>query len=196
MIAYEPLMVAMPLAKWLGEFVVKERRIPTGDEVREFFKSVGFEEVFLDKGMAVHRNRFILAITLPKKNTLVIDLLSSSGELSDALEVIAYHDKQIEGYIIDIIPANELEFEGNVGLEPAIIDDKNFELKSTPVLGYFEEEKEEISLVIDEEAYNLWKKSGKLEICPICGAEGLVWKESFAYCPSCGFGIRIRGEKK
>jgi len=193
---YEPLMLAMPLAKWMGEFIIKNKKLPGGDDVRKFLKECGLEEICLDEGLALHRGRFVLTLTFPAKEHVIVDIISSSGELSDALEVITYHDRKLEAYVIEIIPANELEFEGNIGLEPVIIDEKSFELKSYPVLGHFEEEEDGVFLIIDSETYRIWKGSRKLGICPICGAEGLVWRKNKAYCDSCGFGIKIKVERE
>lgn len=196
MVIYEPLMLAIPLAKWIGEFIVENKKLPSGDEVREFLKGLYFEEICLDRGLAIHRGNFVIALTFPKREHLIIDIISSSGELSDALEILTYHDKKIESFVVEIVPANEFEFEGNIGLEPIIIDDKSFELKSYPVLGHFEEEKEGVVLVIDMKNYRRWKESGKLNVCPICGADDLAWKEDFAYCGSCGFGIKVKEDKE
>lgn len=196
---YEPLMLAMPLSKWMSEFIIKNKKLPRGDDVRKFLKECGLEEICLDEGLVLHRGKFILTLTFPAKKSkehIIVDIISSSGELSDALEIIAYHDRKLEAYVIEIIPANELEFEGNIGLEPVIIDEKSFELKSCPVLGHFEEEEGGMFLVIDSETYRIWKDSGKLDICPICGAEGLAWRKNEAYCDSCGFGIKVEREKQ
>lgn len=193
---YEPLMLAMPLAKWMGEFIIENKKLPTGDDVRKFLKENNLEEICLDEGLVLHRGKFVLTLTFPAKEHLIVDIISSSGELSDALEIIAYHDRKLEAYVIEIIPANELEFEGNIGLEPVIIDDKSFELKSYPVLGHFEEEKDGVFLIIDNKTYQIWKESGKLDICPICGAEGLAWRRNEAYCDSCGFGIKFKEEEQ
>ncbi|MBO8174144.1 MAG: hypothetical protein H0Z18_02675 [Thermococcus sp.] len=193
---YEPLMLAMPLAKWMGEFIIENKKLPTGDDVRKFLIENNLEEICLDEGLVLHRGKFVLTLTFPAKEHIIVDIISSSGELSDALEIIAYHDRKLEAYVIEIIPANELEFEGNIGLEPVIIDDKSFELKSYPVLGHFEEEKDGVFLIIDSRTYQRWKESGKLDICPICGAEGLAWRRNEAYCDSCGFGIKVKEEKQ
>ena len=193
---YEPLMLAMPLAKWMSKFIIENKKLPTGDDVRKFLKENNLEEICLDEGLVLHRGKFVLTLTFPAKEHLIVDIISSSGELSDALEIIAYHDRKLEAYVIEIIPANELEFEGNIGLEPVIIDDKSFELKSYPVLGHFEEEKDGVFLIIDSETYQRWKESGKLDICPICGAEGLAWRRNEAYCDSCGFGIKFKEEEQ
>ncbi|ADT84585.1 hypothetical protein [Thermococcus barophilus] len=193
---YEPLMLAMPLAKWMSEFIIENKKLPTGDDVRKFLRYNNLEEICLDEGLVLHRGKFVLTLTFPAKEHIIVDIISSSGELSDALEVIAYHDRKLEAYVIEIIPANELEFEGNIGLEPVIIDDKGFELKSYPVLGHFEEEKDGVFLVIDSETYQRWGESGKLDICPICGAEGLAWRKNEAYCNSCGFGIKVKGGRQ
>ncbi|NJE08152.1 hypothetical protein E3E31_06395 [Thermococcus sp. M39] len=193
---YEPLMLAMPLAKWMGEFIIENKKLPTGDDVRKFLIENNLEEICLDEGLVLHRGKFVLTLTFPAKEHIIVDIISSSGELSDALEIIAYHDRKLEAYVIEIIPANELEFEGNIGLEPVIIDDKSFELKSYPVLGHFEEEKDGVFLIIDSRTYQRWEESGKLDICPICGAEGLAWRRNEAYCDSCGFGIKVKEEKQ
>ncbi|WP_048151586.1 membrane protein [Palaeococcus ferrophilus] len=191
MITYEPIMLAMPLARRITEFIARERRLPEGDELRVFLKEFGLEESCLDRGMAVYRNPFVLAIILPGTEHAVVDVISSSGELSDALEVIAYHDKEVNAYYVEIVPASEVTFEGNVGLEPAIIDAESFEMESYPVFGHFEERDDGIYLILDEEAYSNWKASEKLHTCPICGAEGVAWKGEKAFCPSCGFGFEV-----
>ncbi len=184
---YEPVMLAMPLARKLGELITASKRLPNGDEVRQVLKGFGLEERYLDRGLALHRERFIITLTFPGTEHLIVDVISSNGELSDALEVIAYHDRKLEAYVVEILPANELGFEGNIGLEPVIIDDKTFEFKSAPVLGHFEEHKNGIFLIIDGETYSRWKAR---ETCPICGGK-LAWKGEEAYCVDCGYGIKV-----
>jgi len=191
MIIYEPIMLAIPLAKRIKDQILRERKIPDGDELRKILTSFGLEETCLNRGLALFRSKYILALLIPSREYATVNIISSTGDLSDALELMIYHDKTLNAYIIDIVPANELEFEGNVGIEPVIIDAETFELKSTPVLGHFEKENGEIFLVISENTYDVWKKSGKLELCPICGADGLVWQKGIAYCSSCGFGIKV-----
>jgi len=191
MIIYEPIMLAMPLAERIKDQILRERKIPDGDDLRKILTSLGLEEMCLNRGLALFRSKYILALLIPSKEYATVDIISSTGDLSDALELMIYHDKTLNAYIVDIVPANELEFEGNVGIEPVIIDAETFELKSTPVLGHFEKENGEIFLVISEKTYDVWKKSGKLEVCPICGADGLVWQKGIAYCSSCGFGIKV-----
>lgn len=191
MITYEPVMLAMPLARRIAKFIVEKRRLPGGDELRAFLRELGLEESCLDRGMAVYRSPFVLAIILPGTEHAVIDILSSSGELSDAFEVIAYHDKEVNAYYVEIVPASEVTFEGNVGLEPVIIDAESFEMESYPVLGHFEERDDGIYMVLDGEAYSNWKVSEKIHTCPICGAEEVAWKGEKAFCPSCGFGFEV-----
>jgi len=191
MIIYEPIMLAMPLAERIKDQILQERKMPSGEDLRKILTSLGLEETCLDRGLALFRSKHILALLIPSKEYITVDIISSTGDLSDALELMVYHDKKLNAYIVDIVPANELEFEGNIGLEPVIIDAETFELKSTPVLGHFENENGEIFLMISEKTYDAWKESGKLEVCPICGADELVWQGKIAYCSSCGFGIKV-----
>lgn len=190
---YEPVNLAMPLAKELGERIMESGSLPGGDDVRRILKGMGLEESCLDRGVALLRSGEVMAIVLPRGEALVIDVISASGELSDALEVIAYRDRQLNAFIVEILPANDLEYEGNIGLEPVIIDAETLELKSNPVLGHFEEDDEGPFLVIDRETYERWKGSGKLGTCPVCGGE-LAWKGERAYCRDCGYGVRVRGK--
>lgn len=193
MIGYEPVMVAMPLAKYMGEFIREKRRLPGRKDIEEIMTLLNLERKHVEGDLCFYRGRFVVALCFSREKHLIIDVISSTGELSDALEVIAYKDEQLDSYIIEILPANELEFEGNIGIEPVIIDARTFDLESAPVLGHFEEGEEGISLIIDRDTYDRWKESEKLDICPICGSEDLAWSEELAYCPSCGFGIKIEG---
>ncbi|NJE43203.1 hypothetical protein [Thermococcus sp. GR6] len=187
---YEPITLAMPLAKWIGDFIMERGHLPSGEDVRETMKSFGLEEICLDKGLAVFRGRFLIALVFPRNENLVIDVISSSGELSDALEVIAYHDKKIEAFVVEILPTNDLEYEGNIGIEPTIIDEESLELESSPVLGHFEEDEEGMFLVIDGETYERWKEEDDIHTCPICGGE-LAWRKEKAYCADCGYGVKV-----
>ncbi|USS41737.1 hypothetical protein NF865_10135 [Thermococcus aggregans] len=191
MIIYEPVMLAMPLAERIKDKILQERKVPSADDLRKILTSLGLEEACLDRGLALFRSKYVLALLIPSKEYITVDIISSTGDLSDALELMVYHDKKLNAYIVDILPANELEFEGNIGLEPVIIDAETFELKSTPVLGHFEKENGEIFLVISEKTYDAWKESGKLEVCPICGADELVWQKGTAYCNACGIGVKV-----
>ncbi|ASJ15069.1 hypothetical protein [Thermococcus radiotolerans] len=187
---YEPVTLAMPLAKEIGEFIRREGKLPSGDELREILKGLGLEEGCLDRGLALYRSRFVIALAFPRGETVVVDAISSSGELSDALEVIAYHDRKLGAFVVEILPTNDLEYEGNVGIEPIIVDEKTLELESNPVLGHFEEDEEGLFLVIERETYERWREEGDINICPICGGE-LAWKGERAYCQDCGYGVRV-----
>ncbi|WP_148883215.1 transposase [Thermococcus aciditolerans] len=187
---YEPVTLAMPLAKRIGELILEKGRLPEGDEIREFMREFGLEESCLDRGMAIYRTKFLVALAFPRGENVVIDVISSSGELSDALEVIAYRDRELGAFVVEILPANDLEYEGNIGIEPIIIDEKTLEPESNPVLGHFEEDSEGLFLVIDRETYSRWRKNGDPHTCPICGGE-LAWKGEKAYCRDCGYGVRV-----
>ncbi len=187
---YEPVTLAMPLAKEIGEFIRREGRLPSGNELREMLKSFGMDESCLDRGLALYRSRFLIALAFPREGTLVVDVISSSGELSDALEVIAYNDKKLGAFVVEILPSNDLEYEGNIGVEPVIIDEKTLELESNPILGHFEEDEEGLFLVIDRETYGRWRGEGDVHTCPLCGGE-LAWKGERAYCQDCGYGVRV-----
>ncbi|WP_367884083.1 hypothetical protein [Thermococcus sp. JCM 11816] len=64
----------------------------------------------------------------------MIDVIPATGEVSDALEVIAYHDRKLNALILEVLPpANDIEYEGgNIGVEPAIISLESGELESAP----------------------------------------------------------------
>ncbi|NJE62009.1 hypothetical protein [Thermococcus sp. 21S7] len=187
---YEPVTLAMPLAKEVGEFIRRKGKLPGGDELREMLKGLGLEESCLDRGLALYRSRFVIALAFPREETVIVDAISSSGELSDALEVIAYHDRKLRAFVVEILPTNDLEYEGNIGIEPIIIDEKTLEPKSNPVLGHFEEDEEGLFLVIDHWTYERWNEEGDSSICPVCGGE-LTWKGEKAYCRDCGYGVRV-----
>jgi len=85
--------------------------------------------------------------------------------------VIAYHDKKIGAFMVEILPTNDLEYEGNISIEPIIIDKKSLELESSLVLGHFEKDEEGMFRVIDGETYKRWKEEDDIHTCPICGGE-------------------------
>ncbi|AFK21863.1 membrane protein [Pyrococcus sp. ST04] len=190
---YEPIMGAFPVAKRLWKKIVDVKGIPDPEEVSSLLEDIGLKKLYAGEGLAIFRNKFVIALLIPQKNMIVIDFISASGDLSDALELIAYYDKEIECYVVEILPANELEYEENLGIEPVIIDAKTFELKSYPVLGEFTQGKKTIYLHIDEETYKLWKESGKLNVCPVCGGE-LRWRGKKAVCVECGIEVIVHEE--
>jgi len=187
---WEPITVAVPLAKRMTEVMVAEKRLPSGDEVREFLKELGLEELYVGKGVALFRSRDVVVLLFPRES-LVVDVIPASGEVSDALEVIAYHDRKLNSLILEVLPANDLEYEGNIGLEPVVVNLETGELESVPVLGDFEEEEDGIYLVVDRETFERWKGTGNLETCPLCGGE-LVWRGKRALCLDCGYGVKVR----
>ncbi|ASJ06106.1 hypothetical protein [Thermococcus pacificus] len=187
---YEPVNLAMPLAKELDEIIMERGGVPDGETVRRILKEFGLEEACLGRGVTVFRNGDVIALLLPRGDVLMVDIIPASGELSDALEVIAYRDKQLNAFIVEILPANDIEYEGNIGLEPAIIDAETLELESSPVLGHFEEDEEGLFLVIDRETYERWKESESTDTCPVCGGE-LAWKGEGAYCRDCGYRVKV-----
>ena len=188
--SYDPVTLAMPLAERITRLIIERRRLPEGDEVKKVLGELGLEDLYSGRGLALHRNRYFITLLLPRE-ALVVDIIPSSGELSDSVEVIAYHDRKLGAFVVEIVPANDLEYEGNIGLEPAIIDEKTLELKSSPIFGHFEEEKDGLYLVIDGGTYERWKETGKLNVCPICGGE-LTWRKEKAFCPECGYGVRVK----
>ncbi len=187
----EPITVAIPLAKRMMNVMVTEKRLPGGDEVKEFLRELGLEELYAGKGVALFRSRDVVVLLFPRES-LIVDVIPASGEVSDALEVIAYHDRKLNSLILEILPANDLEYEGNIGLEPVIVNLETGELESTPVLGDFEEEKDGIYLLIDRETFERWKENGNIETCPICGGE-LAWRGKKAVCLDCGYGVKVKG---
>ncbi|AIU69113.1 membrane protein [Thermococcus eurythermalis] len=187
----EPIAVAVPLAKRMMDVIVSEKRLPSGEEVKESLKELGLEELYSGKGLALLRSRDVVALIFPREN-IVVDVLPASGEVSDALEVIAYHDKKLNSLILEILPANDLEYEGNIGIEPVIVNLETGELESVPVLGDFEEDKDGFYLVIDEETFERWKEEGDLNTCPLCGGE-LSWRGKRGLCLDCGYGVKVRG---
>ncbi|AMM53116.1 zinc ribbon domain-containing protein [Pyrococcus kukulkanii] len=191
---YEPIMGAFPIAKKLWRTIVENKGLPSPDAVAKMLESMGLEKLFLGKGLGVFRNNFVIALLIPRENMIVVDFISATGDLSDALELIAYYDREIDCYVVEIIPANELEYEENLGVEPVIIDAKTFELKSYPVLGEFKQGKKTIILKVDNETYKLWKESGKLNVCPVCGGE-LRWRGRRAVCTDCGVEVVIDEER-
>jgi len=192
MITYDPITLAMPLSKVIGEFILENGRLPEGDELKGIMRRFGIEESCLDRGMMVYRTKFLVILVFRGRENVVIDIIPSTGELSDALEVIAYKDKKLGAVVVEIVPANDLEYEGNIGIEPIIIDERTLELESNPVLGHFEEDENGISLVIDRKTYERWKSRGDVQTCPICGGE-LAWEGEKAYCWDCGYGLRVKG---
>ena len=190
--SYDPVTLAMPLAEKITRRVIETGTLPEADDVRNILRELGLEELYTGKGLALHRNRYLVTLLFPRE-VLIVDVIPSSGELSDAVEVVAYHDRELGAFVVEILPANDLEYEGNIGLEPAIIDEKTLELKSSPVFGHFEEGKDGLYFVIDGGTYERWRESGKLDTCPICGGE-LAWRGKDALCPECGYGVKVVGE--
>ncbi|ASJ15864.1 hypothetical protein A3L04_01625 [Thermococcus chitonophagus] len=191
---YEPIMGAFPIAKKLWRKIIENKGLPSPDAVGKMLESIGLEKLFLGKGLGVFRNNFVIALLIPRENMIAVDFVSATGDLSDALELIAYYDREIDCYVVEIIPANELEYEENLGVEPVIIDAKTFELKSYPVLGEFKQGKKTIILKVDSETYKLWKESGKLNVCPVCGGE-LRWRGKRAVCTDCGIEVVVDEER-
>ncbi|MBC7095519.1 hypothetical protein [Thermococcus sp.] len=191
MIIYEPIMLAMPLTNKIKEHIIRGKALPDAEIVRKILTDLGLKKSCLDGELALFKSRHLFVVVLSPREYITIDIISSSGDLSDAMEIMIYHDKTLDSYIVEIVPVNELEFEGNIGIEPVIIDAKTFELKSNPVLGHFEKGNGEVFLVIDESTYKKWEESNKTDHCPICGAKELTWHEKVAYCDSCGFGVKV-----
>ncbi|MBP1911292.1 hypothetical protein [Thermococcus stetteri] len=187
--AYDPVTVAIPLAYRLEKVILERKSLPSGDEVKEILKELGLEELYSGKGLSLLRNRDVVVLVFPREN-LVIDVIPATGEVSDALEVIAYHDRKLNALILEVLPANDIEYEGNIGVEPAIISLDSGELESAPVFGEFKEEGGEIYLVVDRDTFQRWKESGKLDVCPVCGGE-LSWRGKKAVCLDCGYRVKV-----
>jgi hypothetical protein len=185
----EPVAIALSLSKRLMEKALSAKAIPSAYDTLRILQELGMEEVCTGKGLAVYRSKDVVALLFPLEG-LIVDLISASGDLSDAVELVAYHDKKLNAFIIETIPASDIKYEGNIGLEPVIIDSNTGELMSTPVLGDVIIEKDGPVLLIDGETYNKWKEVGKTDTCPICGGE-LRWKGKEAICIDCGYRIRV-----
>ncbi len=188
--SYEPVNVAMPLAKKLQESIRENGRLPDGVELRKIVGEVGGEEICMGRGVSAFRAGEVVGVILPGRDRITVELIPAEGGIGEALEVVAYQDHDLGAFIVEIVPASDIEYEGNIGLEPVIIDAESLELRSTPVLGSFEEEREGAFLVIDRKTHGRWKESGKLDVCPICGGK-LIWEGEKAYCRDCGYGIRV-----
>ncbi|WP_457741911.1 hypothetical protein [Thermococcus sp.] len=188
----EPISIAVPLAKRIMKIAVGEKRLPREDEIGKFLIELNLEELYRGRELALFRDRDVVVIVFPRENP-VVDVLPASGEVSEALEVVTYHDKKLNAIIVEILPANDLEYEGNIGLEPVIVNLETGELESNPVLGDFEEEKDRAYLTIDKETFERWRKTGRLNTCPICGGE-LAWRGERALCLDCGYGVKVRGD--
>ncbi|WP_367883222.1 hypothetical protein [Thermococcus peptonophilus] len=130
--AYDPVTVAIPLAYRLEKIMLEKKSLPSGDEVKTILKELGLEELYSGKGLALLRNQDVVVLVFPRES-LVIDVIPATGEVSDALEVIAYHDRKLNALILEVLPANDIEYEGgNIGVEPAIISLESGELESAP----------------------------------------------------------------
>ncbi len=186
----EPVNLAIPLAKHLGELIMERGEIPGRESVREIMETFGITGTCAGKRLEVYESRDLVALVFQSGEHLVADIISSTGNLVDALEVVAYHDRKLEAFVVEVAPINDVEYGGNVGIEPVIVDEKSLELKSAPVLGHFEEDDRGVSLVIDGKTYEKWKGTGDLHTCPVCGGE-LVWRGEEAFCHECGYGVRV-----
>ncbi len=186
----EPVNLAMPLAKRLGELVMERGKIPGENEVKEIMETFGLTETCAGRRPRVYEGEGLVALVFQGNGHLVVDVISSTGDLGDALEVVAYHDGKLEAFIVEIVPANDISYEGNVGIEPVIVDEGSLELESSPVLGRFEEEDDGVFLVIDRGTYEKWKSTGDVHVCPVCGGE-LAWRGEKAICRDCGYGVRV-----
>ncbi len=186
----EPVNLAMPLAKRIGDWIVERGRIPGGNEVRGIMETFGLTETCAGRRPRVYEGKSLVALVFQGDGHLVVDVLSSTGDLGDALEVVTYHDGKLEAFVVEIVPADDMVYEGNVGIEPVIVDDGNLELESSPVLGRFEEGSDGVFLLIDMETYERWKSTGDVHICPVCGGE-LAWRDEKAICRDCGYGVRV-----
>jgi len=188
--SYDPITLAMPLAKELWKEITRGK-IPDGDKAGEILRKLGLKELHREERPSVYANRYLVALVFPGDNGLIVDVIPASGELSDALEVSAYRDAEIGAFVVEIVPANELEYDENIGVEPVILDAESLELKSTPVLGHFVEKEGGFVLMIDRETYERWNEGGKVATCPICGGE-LAWKGEKAFCRECGYGVEVK----
>jgi hypothetical protein len=189
--AREPITLAIPLTKRIKEFIITKKRLPDGEWLREVLKGLELEEIYSNRGLSILRNRWLVVLVFPRENGTVVDVIPTTGELSEGLEIVLYHDRALNSLIVEILPASDLEYEGNIGLEPVIVNAETGELESVPVLGDFREDEEGIFLVIDGETYERWGESGKLDVCPICGGR-LVWKGKRAFCTDCGYGVEVK----
>ena len=79
MIIYEPIMLAMPLAKRIKDQILRERKIPDSDDLRKILTSFGLEEMCLNRGLALFRSKYILALLIPSKEYATVDIISLTG---------------------------------------------------------------------------------------------------------------------
>lgn len=83
----------------------------------------------------------------------MIDVIFVIGEVSDVFEVIVYYDRKFNVFIFEVFFVNDIEYEGNIGVEFVIISFESGEFESVFVFGDFREEEDGIYFVIDKDIF-------------------------------------------
>lgn len=186
---YDLVMVVIFFVYRFEKIMLEKKFFLSGDEVKIILKEFGFEEFYFGKGFVFLRNQDVVVLVFFCES-FVIDVIFVIGEVSDVFEVIVYYDRKFNVFIFEVFFVNDIEYEGNIGVEFVIISFESGEFESVFVFGDFREEEDGIYFVIDKDIFQRWKESGKFDVCLICGGE-LLWRGKKVICLDCGYGVKV-----
>ncbi|WP_297092964.1 hypothetical protein [Thermococcus sp.] len=182
---------SMPLAGWIGEYLVNYQRLPRPNFLGRAMSKIGFRlagEERDERYITQFFTRGSVSISASwdvERENLFLQLIPLRSKLSRGLTVRAEHIEFYDQYVVSIEPAGKLPpgIRG-IGINALILDD--FYPVETPYWGMLHEDWEvELNLIVmkDEVYEGLSRDEYR---CPVCFSP-LHEENGVLKCSSCGF---------
>ncbi len=182
---------SMPLAGWVGEYLINYRRLPRPNFLSRAFGKLGFSPAGGerdDRYITQFFTRGSVSISASwdvEKENLFLQLIPLRSRLSHGLTVRAEHIEFYDQYVVSIEPAGKLPpGVRSIGINALVLED--FYPVETPYWGMLHEDWEtELNLlVMRDEVYDKMRREEYR--CPVCFSP-LSEENGILKCSNCGF---------
>ncbi|WP_297519941.1 hypothetical protein [Thermococcus sp.] len=182
---------SMPLAGWIGEYMVNYRKLPRSNFLSRAFGKLGFSlageerderyitQFFTKGGVSISVSWDV------ERESLFLQLIPLRSKLSRGLTIRAGNVEFYDQYVVSIEPTNRLPpGVRSIGINALILED--FYPIETPYWGLLHEDWEtELNLIVmRDEIYDRLKREEYR--CPVCFSP-LSEENGVLKCPNCGF---------
>ena len=182
---------SMPLAGWIGEYMVNYRKLPRPNFLSRAFGKLGFSlagEERDERYITQFFTRGSVSVSASwdvEREALFLQLIPLRSKLSRGLTIRAENVEFYDQYVVSIEPTNRLPpGVRGIGINALILED--FYPVETPYWGMLHEDWEiELNLIVmRDEIYDRLKREEYR--CPVCFSP-LSEEKGVLKCPNCGF---------
>ncbi len=182
---------SMPLAGWIGEYMVNYGKLPRPNFLSRAFGKLGFSlagEERDERYITQFFTRGSVSVSASwdvEKEALFLQLIPLRSKLSRGLTIRAENVEFYDQYVVSIEPTNRLPpGVRGIGINALILED--FYPIETPYWGMLHEDWEtELNLIVmRDEIYDKLKREEYR--CPVCFSP-LSEENGVLKCPNCGF---------